>query len=66
MLPIEEVVTFLNSQDVPRIPEAARKFDVNCSTLYKKFRRQSGKIPSSTIKAIPVRQTIEDTRQAYQ
>jgi transposase-like protein len=42
MLLIEEAIRFLNSQDVYRISEAARKFDVNRSTPYKKLRRQSG------------------------
>lgn len=42
MLPTEEAILYLNSQDVPRISEAARKFGVNRSTLDKKFCRQSG------------------------
>lgn len=42
MLPIDEAIIYLNSQDVPHVSEAARKFNVNRSTLGKKFRRQSG------------------------
>jgi transposase-like protein len=42
MLPIEEAIVFPNSQDVPRVSEAARRFDVDRSTLYKKCRRQTG------------------------
>jgi len=42
MLPIEEAIVHLNSQDVPHISGTARRFGVNRSTLFKKFRRQSG------------------------
>ena len=42
MLPLDEVVLWLNSQDVPDITAAARQFNVNRSTLSKKFKHQSG------------------------
>lgn len=42
MLPLDEANVFLNSQDIPQISEAARKFQVERSTLSKKFHCQSG------------------------
>jgi len=42
MLPVDEAIIFLNSQEVPQVSEVARKFNVNRSTLYYKFHRQSG------------------------
>lgn len=39
---LDEALVFLNSQDVPNVSEAARKFQIERSTLSKKFKRQSG------------------------
>jgi hypothetical protein len=42
MLPIDGAIVFPNGQDVSGVSEAARKPNVNRSTLYHKFQRQSG------------------------
>ena len=42
MHPLDGAIIFLSSQDVPHVSEAARKFQVDRSTLSKKFKRQSG------------------------
>ena len=42
MHPLDNALVFLNNQEAPNVSQAAREFQVQRSTLGKKFQRQSG------------------------
>lgn len=48
MLPIDKAVVYLNNQRIPRISEVAKKFQVNRSTLSRRFNHQSGSRSQAT------------------